>query len=222
MRPSRQGTRWATLFDARFDVLLYDLTSTYGESDPPFEGKRRFGYSRDKWSDCVKVVIALIVTPDGFPLVYEVMPGNTTDQTTLAGFLAQIEQQYGRSLRVWTSSWASTRSARSAPVWRGPDRRPRTRDAAVVRRDVERAAVSMIAGSGDRPVDAASNRPLLRTDSSAREAANCAAEHRAPSQEPVLAACARLSRVGTRYAGLGGQCSIVRLVYGPGKGGART
>ena len=50
--------RWATLFDARFDVLLYDLTSTYFESDPPFEGKRRFGYSRDKRPDCVQVVIA--------------------------------------------------------------------------------------------------------------------------------------------------------------------
>ena len=93
--------RWTTLFDARFDVLLYDLTSTYFESDPPFDDKRRFGYSRDKRSDCVQVVIALIVTPDGFPLAYEVMPGNTTDQTTLAGFLEQIEQQYGRSDRVW-------------------------------------------------------------------------------------------------------------------------
>ena len=94
-------TRWTTLFDARFDVLLYDLTSTYFESDPPFDDKRRFGYSRDKRSDCVQVVIALIVTPDGFPLAYEVMPSNTTDQTTLAGFLEQIEQQYGRSQRVW-------------------------------------------------------------------------------------------------------------------------
>ena len=93
--------RWTTLFDARFDVLLYDLTSTYFESDPPFDDKRRFGYSRDKRSDCVQVVIALIVTPDGFPLAYEVMPGNTTDQTTLAGFLEQIEQQYGRFQRVW-------------------------------------------------------------------------------------------------------------------------
>ena len=93
--------RWATLFDARFDVLLYDLTSTYFESDPPFEDKRRFGYSRDKRPDCVQVVIALIVTPEGFPLAYEVMPGNTTDQTTLAGFLEKIERQYGRSDRVW-------------------------------------------------------------------------------------------------------------------------
>ena len=93
--------RWETLFDARFDVLLYDLTSTYFESDPPFDGKRRFGYSRDKRPDCVQVVIALVVTPQGFPLAYEVMPGNTSDRTTLAGFLARIEAQYGRSDRVW-------------------------------------------------------------------------------------------------------------------------
>ena len=93
--------RWTRLFDARFDVLLYDLTSTYFESDPPFEDKRQFGYSRDKRSDCVQVVIALIVTPDGFPLAYEVMPGNTSDNATLAGFLEKIENQYGRSDRVW-------------------------------------------------------------------------------------------------------------------------
>ena len=93
--------RWETLFDARFDVLLYDLTSTYFESDPPFEGKRRFGHSRDKRSDCVQVVIALVVTPQGFPLAYEVMPGNTADKTTLADFLEKIEAQYGRSERVW-------------------------------------------------------------------------------------------------------------------------
>ena len=93
--------RWETLFEARFDVLLYDLTSTYFESDPPFAGKRQFGYSRDKRSDCVQVVIALIVTPQGFPLAHEVMPGNTSDKTTLADFLEKIEAQYGRSERVW-------------------------------------------------------------------------------------------------------------------------
>ena len=94
-------SRWETLFDARFDVLLYDLTSTCFESDPPFDDKRRFGYSRDKRPDCVQVVIALIVTPEGFPLAYEVMPGNTADQTTLAAFLKKIEDQYGRSDRIW-------------------------------------------------------------------------------------------------------------------------
>ena len=93
--------RWETLFDARFDVLLYDLSSTYFESDPPFSDKRAFGYSRDKRPDCVQVVIALIVTPQGFPLAYEVMPGNTSEPTTLGGFLEKIEARYGRSQRVW-------------------------------------------------------------------------------------------------------------------------
>jgi hypothetical protein len=81
--------RWADLFGARFEVLLYDLTSTYFESDPPADAadKRRYGYSRDKRSDCVQVVIALIVTPEGFPLAYEVLPGNTADSTTLRAFL---------------------------------------------------------------------------------------------------------------------------------------
>lgn len=95
--------RWQDLFAARFDVLLYDLTSTYFESDPPDDeaDKRRHGYSRDKRSDCVQVVIALIVTPEGFPLAYEVLPGNTADNTTLADFLARIEAQYGKANRIW-------------------------------------------------------------------------------------------------------------------------
>jgi transposase len=95
--------RWKDLFNAKFDVLLYDLTSTYFESDPPFpEGdKRKFGYSRDKRPDCVQVVIALIVTPEGFPLAYEVMAGNTSDKTTLKGFLEKIENQYGKAQRIW-------------------------------------------------------------------------------------------------------------------------
>lgn len=93
--------RWETLFDARFEVLLYDLTSTYFECEPPAGGKRRFGYSRDKRSDCVQVVIALIVTPEGFPIAYEVMPGNTSDKTTLRTFLQTIETQYGRADRTW-------------------------------------------------------------------------------------------------------------------------
>jgi transposase len=95
--------RWQDLFGATFDVLLYDLTSTYFESDPPDddEDKRRHGYSRDKRSDCVQVVIALIVTPEGFPLAYEVLPGNTADNTTLRGFLRKIEAQYGKADRIW-------------------------------------------------------------------------------------------------------------------------
>jgi hypothetical protein len=93
--------RWQALFDVRFDVLLYDLTSTYFECDLPEEGKRKFGYSRDKRSDCVQVIIALIVTPEGFPLAYEIMPGNTSDKTTLADFLKKVEKQYGKANRTW-------------------------------------------------------------------------------------------------------------------------
>ena len=95
--------RWKDLFNAKFDVLLYDLTSSYFESSPPFgaEDKRQFGYSRDKRSDCVQVVIALIVTPEGFPLAYEVMAGNTSDRSTLKDFLQKIETQYGRAQRIW-------------------------------------------------------------------------------------------------------------------------
>ncbi len=95
--------RWQDLFGARFDVLLYDLTSTYFESDPPADeaDKRRYGYSRDKRGDCVQVVIALIVTPEGFPLAYEVLPGNTADNTTLRSFLRKIETQYGKAHRIW-------------------------------------------------------------------------------------------------------------------------
>jgi transposase len=95
--------RWRDLFNASFEVLLYDLTSTYFESDPPEDenDKRRFGYSRDKRSDCVQVVIALIVTPQGFPLAYEVLAGNTADNTTLRAFLHNIESQYGKAQRLW-------------------------------------------------------------------------------------------------------------------------
>ena len=95
--------RWEGLFQVKFEVLLYDLTSTYFESDPPFgEGdKRKHGYSRDKRPDCVQVVIGLVVTPEGFPLAYEVMAGNTSDKTTLRAFLNQIEKLYGKAQRVW-------------------------------------------------------------------------------------------------------------------------
>ena len=93
--------RWKTLFDARFDVLLYDLTSTYFEGQCAGIPKAKHGYSRDGRPDCRQVVIALVVTPDGFPLAYEVMPGNTSDRTTLQTFLSKIESMYGRSRRVW-------------------------------------------------------------------------------------------------------------------------
>jgi transposase len=95
--------RWGELFGAKFDVLLYDLTSTYFETDEDrgSDDMRQFGYSRDKRGDCRQVVIALIVTPEGFPLSYEVMSGDTADSTTLSGFLDRIEHRYGRANRVW-------------------------------------------------------------------------------------------------------------------------
>ena len=95
--------RWRMLFAAKYEVLLYDLTSTYFESPPPenTEDIRRFGYSRDKRSDCVQVVIALIVTPEGFPMAYEVLAGNTADNSTLGEFLQKIQSQYGKTDRVW-------------------------------------------------------------------------------------------------------------------------
>jgi len=95
--------RWQDLFGITYDVLLYDLTSTYFESDPPFDknDKRKYGYSRDHRPDCVQVVIALVVTPEGFPLAYEVMPGNTRDNATLPEFLKKIESRYGKARRIW-------------------------------------------------------------------------------------------------------------------------
>ena len=95
--------RWGELFGAKFDVLLYDLTSTYFETDVERspEDLRQYGYSRDKRGDCRQVVIALIVTPEGFPLSYEVLAGNTADSTTLGEFLDRIEQRYGRANRIW-------------------------------------------------------------------------------------------------------------------------
>jgi len=95
--------RWADLFAAKFDVLLYDLTSTYFESDPPWDEQdlRRFGYSRDKRSDCVQVVLAVVLTPEGYPIGYEVLPGNTADNTTLSDLRKKVEEQYGQVERIW-------------------------------------------------------------------------------------------------------------------------
>ena len=93
--------KWADLFGADFEVLLYDLTSTYFEGEMEQNPKARRGYSRDGRSDCLQLVIALVVTPDGFPLAYEVMNGNTSDRATLRGSLSEIEQTYGKARRVW-------------------------------------------------------------------------------------------------------------------------
>jgi transposase len=93
--------RWADLFGAEFDVLLFDLTSTYIEGQGEQIPKARYGYSRDHRFDCKQVVIALVITPEGFPLAYEVLEGNTADRTTLGDFLQRIEQSYGKARRVW-------------------------------------------------------------------------------------------------------------------------
>ncbi len=95
--------RWSELFGARYEVLLYDLTSTYFECDAPVDpdDPRRFGYSRDKRGDCVQVVIALVVTPEGLPLAYEMFPGNTADKTTLRGMIETIRRRYGAAERIW-------------------------------------------------------------------------------------------------------------------------
>jgi hypothetical protein len=95
--------RWKDLFGAKFDVLLYDLTSTYFECAVPEQESdpRRFGYSRDKRSDCVQVIVALVVTPEGLPLAYEMFPGNTADKTTLRGMLQLIQERYGQAERIW-------------------------------------------------------------------------------------------------------------------------
>jgi transposase len=93
--------KWADLFHADFEVLLYDLTSTYFEGEMEQNPKAKRGYSRDKRPDCLQLVIALVVTPDGFPLAYEVMNGNTSDRTTLPDFLKKIESTYGKARRVW-------------------------------------------------------------------------------------------------------------------------
>jgi transposase len=119
------AARWRDLFNASFEILLYDLTSTYFEAEPPFEegDKRRHGYSRDHRPDCAQVVIALVITPDGLPLAYEVLPGNTSDKTTLRDFLDRIEKQYGKAERIWlmdrgvpTEEVLSTMRASDPPV----------------------------------------------------------------------------------------------------------
>jgi len=95
--------RWSDLFGARYDVLLYDLTSTYFECAVPEDAAdpRRFGYSRDQRSDCVQVIVALVVTPEGLPLAYEMLPGNTADKTTLRAMLRLIRRRYGAAERIW-------------------------------------------------------------------------------------------------------------------------
>lgn len=93
--------RWEDLFGVKYQLLLYDLTSTYFEGAAEGIPKAKRGYSRDHRPDCKQVVIALIVTPEGFPLTYETLAGNTLDKQTLPDFVARIEAKYGSAERVW-------------------------------------------------------------------------------------------------------------------------
>src|SRR5262245_15888914 len=93
--------RWKDLFGATYDLLLYDLTSSYFEGEMPRAPKAKHGYSRDKRPDCRQVIIAVVLSAEGFPLAYEIMPGNTSDKTTLHLFLQKIQAQYGKANRIW-------------------------------------------------------------------------------------------------------------------------
>jgi transposase len=93
--------RIGMLFEEPFDVLLYDLTSTYFEGLGVANPQARRGYSRDHRSDCVQVVIGLVVTRSGLPLGYEVFAGNQSEPMTLEGMMAKMEALYGKASRIW-------------------------------------------------------------------------------------------------------------------------
>jgi transposase len=94
-------TRYGELFAAEFDVLLYDLTSSYVEGAAPKNPMMRRGYSRDHRPDCLQVVLAVIVNVDGFPLSYETFDGNRADVTSLETVMRMVERKYGQARRVW-------------------------------------------------------------------------------------------------------------------------
>jgi transposase len=93
--------KWRDLFGASFDVLLYDLTSTYFEGEVEEVDKARHGYSRDHRPDCRQLILAVVVTPEGFPLSYEVFAGDRADVTTLEEILAAVEKKHGKAQRIW-------------------------------------------------------------------------------------------------------------------------
>ena len=93
--------RYGELFGAEFDVLLYDLTSTYVEGAAQSNPMMRRGYSRDHRPDCLQMVIALIVNPDGFPFSYETFDGNRADVSTMEVILRMVERKYGQARRIW-------------------------------------------------------------------------------------------------------------------------
>ncbi|MBX3729475.1 MAG: IS1634 family transposase [Candidatus Sumerlaeia bacterium] len=98
---SHLRTVYGELFGATFDVLLYDITSTYFEGQAEGNAKAKRGYSRDSRPDCEQVTIGLVVTPEQLPLAYEVFDGNRNDATTLSEMFDLMEERYGRSRRTW-------------------------------------------------------------------------------------------------------------------------
>jgi transposase len=92
---------YGELFGTTFDILLYDITSTYFEGLCESNPQARRGYSRDKRPDCLQVCIALVVTPEGLPLSYEVFDGNRTDVTTVEEIVETMREKYGHERRVW-------------------------------------------------------------------------------------------------------------------------
>src|SRR5438477_3704551 len=93
--------RYGELFGAEFDVLLYDLTSTYVEGAAENNSMMRRGYSRDHRPDCEQMVIALIVNREGFPFSYETFDGNRADVSTMETILRMVERKYGKARRIW-------------------------------------------------------------------------------------------------------------------------
>lgn len=94
-------SRLGTLFKEPFDILLYDLTSTYFEGLAEGNPAAKRGYSRDHRPDCVQIVIGLVVTKSGLPLGYEVFHGNRAEPTTLDEMMAKMEALYGKASRIW-------------------------------------------------------------------------------------------------------------------------
>ena len=92
---------YGELFGTTFDILLYDITSTYFEGQAAGNPQARRGYSRDSRPDCVQVCIALVVTPEGLPLAYEVFDGNRTDVTTVEELVETMREKYGHERRTW-------------------------------------------------------------------------------------------------------------------------
>ena len=114
--------RLGTLFGVEYDLLLYDITSTYFEGQARANLQAQRGYSRDHRPDCKQVLIGLVVTRDGYPLGYEVFAGNRTDGTTVKEIVVRMEQRYGQQQRIWvldrgmvsaaTLDWLQARGSR--------------------------------------------------------------------------------------------------------------